>query len=460
MPVNTTHPQYARALERWRTTRDACDPEQIKKERERYLPLLADHKEDPNRFDAYLARAYYVNITGRTRDGLTGAVFRNGPTHEIPAQLEYLLEDADGSGQSLEQLAKHIVSEVMMTGRYGVLVDYPEAMPGMSLEQTRDLRAHIACYRAEDIINWKFTTESGRLKLTLVVLAERDDDEIDEFEYREVSRYRVLRLVDGVYTQQLYDEGYNPLEDPRQPTQSDGSAWTHIPFHFIGAESNRPEVGVTPLFDLAMVNIAQYRNIADREETLHIAGQPTLFVTSDIDLETFRQANPNGIRVGARKGHFLGPNGNAMLLQAQAVDAHDRAIDQKAEQMVSIGARLVIMKGGNQTAEAARIDASGQHSVLSTLVGNVSEALEAALEDCARYMGGEPDGVQYSLNRDFWDEGADPQLMIALIQSADRGDIAQTDLRRYYRRTGIIEATRTDEEIDQDVAAQAPTLAE
>jgi len=454
MAVSTPHNQYADMLIEWECVRDSCDPRKIKERREFYLPKLADDKDNPERYNDYLNRAYYINVTGRTRDGLTGAAFRRDPVVEVPSTLDYVHNDADGAGIGLEQLSKRVLSEVMETGRYGLLADYPQSDEGGSREDTAGVQAYIAGYAAENIINWRYTTESGRLKLCLVVLTEQDKEDVDEFEYHFVDRYRVLRLRDGVYTQQLYDKSCRPIDEEYAPRQSDGSTWNHIPFSFVGAIDNRPDIGPVPLYSIAQINIAQYRNIADREETLHIAGQPTLFLTSDIDVAGFKEANPNGVMVGARKGHFLGANGNAILLQAQAVDAHDVAINAKAEQMVSVGARLITSSTVQQTAEASRIAASGEHSVLSTMVGNVSECIESALQDVARFMGGETEEITYQISREFWDKAADPQMIMQLIQLADRNDIARSDVRQYARSTNIIDPSRTDEEIDGEIAAQ------
>lgn len=454
MSVDTTHEAYNLALPRWTLTRDAVDAERVRKAKTKHLPELSDHKDNPERYDAYWCRGYYVNVTGRTRDGLVGAVFRQDPIIELPPELEYALEDCDGGGMSLNQKGKAAVGDTLEVGRYGLLADFPTAEEGATAERTANLRATMPSYPAENILNWRYEYIDGVLRLTLVVLKEMDNKPLDEFRSELVDRYRVLRLDERGYTQQVYDENKQAMGEAIAITKPDGSKWDHIPFHFAGSEDNKPDVDRAPLYDIAQINIAQYRNIADREETLHIAGQPTLMMGGTIDAQTFKDMNPNGVQIGARKGHWLGDNGFAVMLQADAVDAHQVAIDKKSEQMVSIGARLITASTGNQTAEAARIAASSEHSVLSTLVGNVSEALEAALEDMAIFMGADVSKVKFDLNRDFWEETADPQLVMAMIQMADRGDIAQTDVRSYVRRTGMIDENRTDEVIDEDVAGQ------
>lgn len=459
MPVTTPHPLYETYQARWRRIRDAADTERMRKDANRYLRELVDHASNQQRRRDYIDGAYYINVTGRTRDGLTGAAFLKSPTVNLPAQLEYLQENADGAGLSLEQLSKAAVSDTLETGRFGVLVDHPPApADNPSAEQMVGLAATLKTYPAENIINWRYDGSSGIRVLTLVVLKEVDDKEIDEFNVETVDRYRCLKLVGGVYVQQVYDENGRELGELTVPRQANGTTWQRIPFHFIGADDNSPEPSASPLQDLADINIAQFRNIADREENLHLVGQGTLFVSSDADYSQFEKANPDGIQMGSRTGHYLGRGGDAKLLQLKPADALTEAIKQKTDEMVSVGARLITRGDSVKTAEQSRAETSSEHSVLSTLVGNVSEAIEAAIEDAARFMLGEPpaDSVEYRLNDNFWSESVNPQILMALIQNADRGDIAQADLRQYLRDTGIVNPERTDEQIDADLAATSP----
>lgn len=71
-----------------------------------YLPRPNAEDESPEnraRYDAYLKRAVYYNATGRTLSGLTGIAFRRWPEIVLPASLEYIRDDVDGSGSTLIQ---------------------------------------------------------------------------------------------------------------------------------------------------------------------------------------------------------------------------------------------------------------------------------------------------------------------------------------------------------------------
>jgi len=455
MPVHSTHPEYELALDQVRTTRDACAGQKaIKQANTRYLPQFTPA--DAERYDKYLQRAYYVNVVGRTKSALIGAIFRRPIKADLPDSIEYLLDNANGQGMSLEQIAKLACDEILETGRYGFMVDYPQVSEGASFADIQDLQSNIIGYSFERIINWDTEVINGRETLTMVVLLEERKEYHDRFTWTVEPQYRVLELVDGVYTQTLYEKD-GSVVSTMTPLMG-GEVVRHIPFYFAGSEDNRSHIDQPPLFDLASVNIAHYRNCADYEEGTHLHGQPMLVIdTGDTSAQEFEALNPQGVTVGARRGLAL-QRGKAQLLQAESNSAAFEAMSHKENQMVQIGARLITQRGVNQTAESARIAASSEASVLNSIVGNVSEALESACEDVAQFMGAPVDGVFVALNRDFFDGSIDANQAMMLIQFADRGDIAQSDVRAKLREAGWLEDFRSDELIDAEVEENPPMM--
>lgn len=457
--VTTTHPEYDAALPVWRTTGDAAEgQEAIKRGGVRYLPQFSPP--DPERYEAYAQRAYFLGVTGRTRDALVGMAFRKPPEAEgVPDQMDYILDDADGSGQSLIQLAKQGLGNGLEKGRHIYLVDYPVAEEGLDAETEAKLglRPVIASYHAEALINWKAETRGGRFTLTLAVLQEQRDVAEDEFGHECEPVYRVLRLRDGVYTQALYDESGTVIEEEYSPRMAGGAEFDHIPLYIVGSQNNRPDVDESPLYDLAVVNIAHYRNTADLEEAGFVVGQPTLhFDIGEMDNAQFEKLNPNGLNFGSRTG-VISQKGKLELVQAE-----DRTIlltlkEEKQQEMIAIGARLVQNGGQAETAEAARINAAAESSTLDNLVSNLSEALQDCLRDCARFLGINPETVTYSLNKEFWDGALDAQAAMAVIQFGDAGIIARSD-QRAMLRSGRIELAdgREDSDIDDEIATQGP----
>lgn len=452
MPVDTKLKEYLDYLPRWRQV-DDCVREMVKERGEAYLPKPNPDDEtgaNKTRYNQYKKRAVFVNVVKRTHDGMLGAVFRKAPEAEIPAQLEYLMEDADGSGMGLTQFSKRLLSHTMQTGRSGLLVDYPPAPDDLTAAETRGLTATLVEYRAQQIINWR---EDGG-ELVMVVLHETYEESIDGFEYETFDQYRELRLEDGTYIQRLWREG--AVVATYEPRKSDGTRWGVIPFTFVGTVNNDVCIDPSLLYALSELNIAHYRNSADLEENCYIHGQLTLGVVSEMAPEQFDQANPSGIQVGARRGHFLGAGGNFVSVQAEPNQLADALMARKEQQMLAIGARLIEQSGGSETAEAVRARSGADSANLSSLAHNVSDAIARGLRWAAEFMGANPDEVAYSLNQQFYPETMDAQTIAALIQLYDRGRIGPIDLHRKLQSSNIVSEDRTVEEIDQEAGERSP----
>jgi hypothetical protein len=468
MAINDTHPEYDKNLKRWHKMRVTVGGEDCIKEKrpEDYIPEFDEDDKEKTRYKKYLVRALYINYVGWTHQGLLGSVFRKAPDiQDLPTELDYLLTNADGAGQGLEQLSKEICSDPISMGRVGLLVDYPRSEGDRTLEddKNQELQATISQYKAEDIFNWRTTTRNGNLIFTQIRLNEIEERIINEFSSEFEKRIRVLSLdpETGFYQQQLYDEAGAPIGELIEPKKKDGSRFDVIPFVIVGSEDNRPKVDKPPLLDIANVNLAHLRNSADQEENLFIHGQGTMFLSSDMSISQWNEANgKGGVRVGSRDGHFLGPNGKAILLQIQENTAIAAAMTDKVKQMIAIGARYIQDSGSAQeTAEAARINSAQQTSGLNTLVGNVENGIITCLGWIADFMGGDITNIKFKLNRDFYDRTLTPQEATMLMLFADSGTLAQTDVRSRLRQTGVIQADRTDKDIDDDVELE-PGLAE
>lgn len=462
MPVNAAHPDFDKWHKTWQLVRDV-----VKSDAKKYIKDI--DITDPDRCKKYRDDAQFTNFTSRTKAGLVGAVFRREPIISLPDEIQYLLTDATGHRMPLKKLAQECVGELLMAGRYGLLVDYPASDQNLSqaeIEQM-NLKARIYTYCAESIINWQEKIINGCPVLSLVVLKEEYAElGEDGFEWIKKTQYRVLRLVDGVYIQQLYDGERLELVSQYTPTDANGNVWEYIPFVFIGSEDNDSDIDPVPLYDLAALNIGHLRNSADYEESIHIVGQPTLVITSELSMEQFAAANPNGVLIGSRKGINLGIGGSAQFLQANPNQLADTAMMRKEEQAVMVGARLIVKQLDRETATAAKMRHSGETSILETISNNVEQALEIACAYVAKFMSGAEyeddesetgiEGIDIELNNQFFDKDLDPNFILAQIQLLTNRIIAPSDVRQQLRAYGVINHERTDEEIDEEITS--PTL--
>lgn len=457
MSVSTEHPDYKLYKNVWAKSRDAVKGSvAIKEKKHAYLPVPDNKSLDDARgietvrYKQYLKRAVFTNFTGRTKNALVGAAFRKNPMYELPEAVDYLNQDATGDGLSLVQLAKDELSNLMETGRSILLVDYPQADSNLSLEDVNmlDLRASIVPYTAEQCINWKTSVINGRRLLTLCVLAEPYFNTDLEFSHDSDIQYRVLRLTDEGYSQQIYRDE-KPITDEIYPRKADGSVWEEIPLIFVGSKNNDSTVDDAPLSDIADVNVAHYRNSADYEESCFITGQPSLFITHSLTSEQFEEYNPDGLILGSRAGHVLGETGSATLLQASPNNLVMEAMKAKEQAMVMIGARIITDRGGNETAEGARIRFASENSVLGDIVSNLSQGLEKAIGYVCEFMGVTGD-FYFEINSEFYDKSVDPQMIMSMITLLDRNLIGDIDIFERLQSAGLIDTARTLDNVREE----------
>lgn len=458
MPVSDKHPQYLQHVKQWELVRDCVKgSEAVKAAKTKYLPKpnpLDYSDENTQRYNAYRERANFVNFTALTLNGLVGMVFRDDVNISLQPDLEYLTDNATGDGVPLDQLARRATIEALTAGRLGLLVDYPEAPEGLTRRQTDPLKATIVGYPAESIINWRQQNIDGVVKTVLVVLWEQKEViHADGFGSDFETQYRVLRLDEGTYYVEIYDKD-GMLVEITQPRRSNGQPWDEIPFVFCGSENNDTAVDKSPLYDIAEVNIAHYRNSADFEESAFLVGQPTPWV-SGVHETWVTDIMKGGFHLGSRAAILLPEGGSAGLLQANSNQMPQEGMRAKEEQLLKIGARIIQEVNGNETMDAAAMRHGAQTSPLATLVGNVEAAFQKCIEWAGEFMS-TPGENEFDINREFFDKHIDAQTITAQIMLLDRGVIAMPDLRQNLRNSGVLENDRTDDEIDSEAETESP----
>lgn len=437
-----------------------------------YLPVPNAHDtsaENLARYASYKLRAVFYGVTERTLDGLVGEVFNVDPTVKVPSQLDAVVKDADGSGVPLTQLAQETEADVLAYGRAGLFVDYPrtngKATTKAELEAGR-IRPTINHYKPWNVINWRTQKVGGEVVLTLVVLRERHEKPNGDFGVTIGSQYRVLRLVNGVYSQELWtpgDAGGIAL-DPKSvvtPVDASGSPLDYIPFTFVGAKRNSAKIDKPPMYAISSINVAHYRNSADYEDSVYMVGQPTPVITG-VTQQWIDEVLSGKLELGSRATIPLPVGGDFKLESAEENGLVKEAMDQKERQMVALGAKLVEQKTVQRTATEAGIEESSEVSVLATITKNVSSAYKFALEICALFTGAVTvkadaaenveGGIQFDLNTEFSLADASAEDINTAVKTWQADAISWTELRGKLRRTGY--ATLPDATVKKEIAKQ------
>lgn len=482
--VTFQRPEYAKAAPRWAEVSVAVQGQQaVKDGRESYLPRPnpADKSPEANdRYENYLARAVYYNATGRTAQGLIGAVFKETPNIEIPADLEYVQDDIDGAGVSIYQQSQGTLEDVLKAGRCGLFVDMPPTEGAITRAQQRALSIYPRCYTydAKSVINWRTEKVGGRERLSMVVISETYQEiGIDGFSYEEHEQFRVLRLdhpkviENGVETQEpdtskpkFYrvevwrpkESGTRMIHEAYTPRDGAGRTWEEIPFMFVGSINNDPAIDPIPLYDMAVINLAHYRNSADYEDSVFFCGQVQPWM-SGLDESWVDMLKKEGFVLGSRAIFPVPQGGQFGFEQAQPNTLVKDAMDQKEKQMIAVGARVIEQGSTVKTRIEAQGENEAEHSVLSLAAQNVSEAYTRALEWMSRFLNVTGEAL-YQLSQEYGFERMTAQDRAQLLMEWQSGLIAKKDARDALRKSGVIDPERTDEDIDGEVEGETAGL--
>lgn len=458
MSITNKHADYDKHVETWEKLDDVCGGQEVIKEaKQKYLklPLLFKCKADPHgtaRYEEYLQRAMFPGVTSNTLASHIGLAFGKTPVFNRPPELEYLERNADGAGRSIWQAAQRATRLVSKNYRCGVYVDYPNVSPRKTKadERTSGAFPMIHIIKAKNILDWDHIVVGNQKKLSFVKIFETVQIR-DGFNLKSSEQIRVLLLEDAghgefVYTVQVYtknDKG-NFVAGPKFiPADHDGAPWGYIPFTFCGAIDNSDEIHTAPLYELAELELSYYASTADVEESAFIVGQPTLCLINPTK-EQYEWAMEAGISVGCR---------NALPCDARFVQADKNSLayermQDKWEQMKELGARLIEVGSANKTATQANNEASIQHSSLSLVVANVSEAFTNALRWCAKFAmpthDFKVDELSFQIAQDFNKPKYDAQRSKLIYESCLAG-LLPMYVWYHYEQTGTFPEDKWDD---------------
>ena len=465
-----TRPEYTDLLVRWNLIRHCvAGSAQVKSKGDVYLPrpnVSDTSAENRARYDQYLQRAVFYNVTGRTLKGLVGQVMAEDPVFKVPAIIEMLEDDIDGGGVSFCQQVHKTLGLNVAHGRGGLLVDYPNVARAATQADLKsgNVRPTITLVEPWDVINWRVQHVGGKARLCLVVIAEQYVTDDDGFQQQWEPQWRVLRLdEEGLLVTEEWVKDPNrdnefilkPLASDEAtaenkgvaqyaPTDSAGQRLDYVPFTFVGAVNNDPTPDLPPLYDLAELNVAHYRNSADYEEACYIAGQPTP-VFAGLTESWVKDVLKGGVQLGSRGAVPLPEGGSATMLQAEANGMPKEAMDRKEAQMRSLGAKLLQETDAQMTATQVNSDRAAETCELAMIAHNVSEAYETALGFALAFVdvkqvpedGADSDAVEVELNTNFVANHLGAQERAQLVAEWQAGAITDEEMRRNMTRAGI-----------------------
>jgi len=464
MALETTDNKYKEQIELWQQVRAAiagkyavinivtCLPGPQYKIYNTYSGMSQDQLRSANncndintiRRQAYWARGRFFNATGRTHESLGGMVWSKDPDVLLAPKIKYLELNADGAGSGLREVVQKIVDEVTSIGRYGVLVDMPksEGRPTQAQQESGEMAARFITYKAEQIF---YTRVAGNSKsIDEIRLYETKSVKKGQFDWEDKLFVRRLVIIDGVYTNELYDDK-GDLIDSTMPI-ANGSTLTEIPFQFFGADDNSPEYSKIPLYDLASANLGHFVLDCDNRDNLHYHGQGMTNIFTSMEPEEFDKANPGGLDVGAKGRNMLDQGDRIEVLQIEATGALPAEMLRDESRMVMLGAQVVRDVSGNQTLGAKEMEFGASTSTLKRITRNISVGVLNLINLAGMFMG-ESGENKYDLNTDFVTDDLSPQMLQQHILMVQGGVLPVETLYETARKVGFTKLD--DEELEE-----------
>jgi len=478
--VSTQHPDYVRLSSQWKKGADCVSGQKaIHDAGKTYLPALTDQTADE--YTGYKLRALFVNYSWRSVSAMVGMMFRKPMTIDVPPSIEPLLDDVTMSGVGFYTLVQEAATEVMTTGRDGILVDYPvDGTEGMTvaMAEAAGIRPIMARYQATSILNWKTQRIGNATVLSMVVLQEEASvpDPENEYAHKTEPRFRVLDLVKrrledqtNEYEGVKYRQRVFRINDKKEDEQvgSDifplmaGKHLDRIPFYFLGVLTITPDVDDPPMIDLFDVNLDHYRLSADHKHGLHFGGLPTGIITGHT-LE-----NPGEkLYVGSSSFIVLSdPQAKAYFMEYTGQGLKPIAEEMQADEarMAILGARLLSTeKKATETSQTAQIHRAGESSVLSAIAHTISKALTMAVNTFCEWAG-QPGDWSVELNQEFMPPEVTPEELkgwLAAWMSGAPGFSDQGIFDMLKKRELIADDVTLEDEISRigEKAPAAPDL--
>jgi hypothetical protein len=486
MPVQTPHADYAYRKADWAKIRAFAEGARaVKALGAAYLPKPTGWTEAE--YNAYKERAEVYGAIDRTIDGFDGAIFRRPPQVELPSdEAEKLAADITLTGKTLTEWLRDTVREILGPGRRGVLVDFTAGTqddnasnPQASRFANGQQRPYVVPYTAEQIINWDTETVGGVTRLSLVVLEEKNaiPSSIDPFLKEIQTRYRVLRLTDGVYVQELWTATTVPAPVTQAPNVAGqqaaatevsyvktaevkplrrGAPLNAIPFFFIGPSGQSITPEKPPLLDVADLNAIHYMTSADYAHGLHWVGLPTPWVTGAREKEK--------IAIGPSTAIVLeDPQAKVGMLEftGTGLNAVKERLEGLERKMAALGARILEERETQaESGEAVRMRQAGDASVLAGISDAVSRACEAIVARLLWWAGTDADEpeVTIEINTEFFGQRMDPQTLVALIQARQAGEISRETFLWNLQKGEMLQEGRTIEDEMAKIETEAPVM--
>lgn len=414
---------------------------------EKFLPKWPN--EEPESYQTRLSTATLFPAFSRTLGVMAGKPFAKQLTfgEDVPKQIVAWCDDCDLEGRNLHTFASEMLGEVLGFGLAGVLVDYPRVgqIRTQAEEKAIGARPYLVKIEHEQILGWKAKRVNG--VMTLVQLRIAETAEVDDGGYGSTLVKQIRILTPGAW--ELWEES---AEGKGYALKEKGeTSLAAVPFVPFYGRRTGFMTGISPLLDLAFLNVKHWQSQSDQDTILHVARVPILAMTGADDKTV--------VTVGASSAVSLPQGATLEFVEhtGAAIEAGEKSLDKLNDQMIQTGAELLIPQPGQRSATEANNDAEANKSELQRII----EQFEDSLDQCLQFMAmwsKQPEGGHVSVFKDF-SAGSLSDAAGQLILSFQQGGlITKKTAIGQAQRIGILSPDIVPEDELTAVGEEGPAL--
>jgi hypothetical protein len=309
---------------------------------EMYLPR--EPRESQADWERRRSTATLLPVFSRTARVMTSKPFSKPyEKHDIPEKILEGFEDCDMQGNNLHSFASEVMSDALMFGISGVLVDFPKTEGrALTLADERSMRPrpYLVHIKHQQVLGWRSKRVNGATVLTQLRIAETEEVEDGDFGVIEVERVRVLTPGSYRVYQKIKDE-FAVIEEGKTTLQV-------IPFVMFYGRKTAFMCGVSPLLSLAHMNIKHWQHQSAQDESATFTRKRLLAFIGMQDDDTVVASNHYAINIPM--------NGDVKIIQgsAESTIAGRSELLVLEEQMIMTGGELLqpraqVVKTATQT---------------------------------------------------------------------------------------------------------------
>lgn len=364
----------------------------------------------------------FQNILRKSIDNLASILLRKKPIIDFKANSKFLVDNFDGKGTNIFNFTKELSVAALRDGMCYIWCDSEKIEAPLNLLTAKGIRPFNKILLRKDVISKRTGVKNGEAYIKQMVIKQKVEKEINEFETELVDIFIVLRENGGI----IYDEKEEII-----------GKWTnnlgYVPVIPVYSAKTGYLSADIPLLDLADMNIEYFNKYSELQRTLSISASPIACIFSE-DIYTGNDERQKGSGVDKVKDIAIGAE-TAIVFRDKTTqgfewkEPHGQAILHLMNNLVNIRTNMINLASGvlsekkYMTATEVKVNEDNNNLFLMELSYSIESALNAAIKMNSDFLGKTID-IKVETNKDFELIPIDANMVDKFIQMKREGFIS------------------------------------